>query len=60
MNKFFNNRNDYFINQQLIGHIDLFRGVIVKELVMGNHNISKFYAHDKVLVKSCVHFYHKH
>ena len=26
---------------------------------MGNHNNSKFYAHNKVSVKSCVHFYHE-
>ena len=26
---------------------------------MGNHNISKFHACNKVLVKSCVHFYHQ-
>ena len=59
MNKFFNNSNDYCTNHQLIGHRDLFRGVTVKEWVMGNHNVSKFHACNKVLVKSCFHFYHE-
>ena len=49
-NNFFNNINDYCTNQQLIGCRDLFRGIAVKEWVMGNHNISKLYAHNKVLV----------
>ena len=46
-NKFFNNNNDYFKNQQFIGYRDLFKGFIVKEWVTGNHNISKFHSHKK-------------
>ena len=43
----------------MIGHRDLLRGVAVKEWAMGNHNISKFHARNKVLVKSCAHFCHE-
>ena len=31
INKYFDNNDDYCTNQQLIGHRNLFRGVIVKE-----------------------------
>ena len=37
----------------------LFRGVKVKEWVMGNYNNVNFHAHKKVLVKSSVQFYHE-
>ena len=58
VNKFFDNSNDYYTNQQLIWCRDLFRVVIVKEWAMGNHNIGKLYACNKVLVKICIYFYH--
>ena len=54
IDKYFNNNDDYYINQQLIGCRDLFRGVIVKEWVMGNYNYINFHACNKALVKSCV------
>ena len=57
INKIFNNDDDYYRNQQLIGHMHLFRGIIVKEWAMGNHNNVNFHAHNKALVKSCVKFY---
>ena len=56
INKYFNNDNDYYTNQQLIGHIDMFRGVVVKEWVVGNDDNINFHACNKVLVKSCVKF----
>ena len=59
INKYFNNDDYYYTNQQLIGHRGLFRGVIVKEWVMGNHNNINSHACNKVLVKSCVQFYHE-
>ena len=31
----------------------------MKEQAIGNHDISKFHAYNKVLVKSCTHFHHK-
>ena len=31
MSKYFNNDNNVYANQQLIGYRELFRGVIVKE-----------------------------
>ena len=31
----------------------------MKEWAMINHNISKFHTCKKVLVKSCIHFYHE-
>ena len=37
----------------------LFRGVIVKEWVMGNYNNINFHAYDKALVKISVQFYHE-
>ena len=58
-NKFFNNSNDHCTNHKLFGCRDLFRGVVVKKWVMGNHNISKCHAFNKVLVKICIHFYHE-
>ena len=54
--KHFNNNNDYYKNKQLIGRGYLFRGVLVKECVMGNNNISVFHTRSKVLVKIYVHF----
>ena len=59
INEYFNNDDDYYTNQQLIGYIDLFGGVIVKEWAMGNYNNINFHACKKVLVKSCVQFYHE-
>ena len=59
VNKYFNNNDDYYTNQQLIGHRELFRGVVVKEWVIENQNNINFHAYNKVLVKSCVQFYHE-
>ena len=56
INKCFNDDNDYYANQQLIGCNDTFRGVVVKEWVMGNNNSINFHACSKVLVKSSVQF----
>lgn len=38
---------------------DLFRGFAVKKLAMENQNRINFHSHDKVLLKSCVEFYHE-
>ena len=59
INKYFNNNEDYYTNQQMIGYRDLFRGVVVKEWVIENQNNINFYAYNKVLVKSCVQFYNE-
>ena len=59
INKYFNDNEDYYTNQQMIGHRDLFRGVVVKEWVMKNHNNINFHAYNKVLVKISVQFYHE-
>ena len=58
ISKYSNNGDDYYTNQQLIGHKDIFRGVVVKEWVMGNDNNINFHTCNKVLVKSSVTFYH--
>ena len=59
VNKYFNNNDDYHTNQQLIGHRELFRGVIVKEWVIENLNNMHFHTCDKVFVKNYVQFYHE-
>ena len=59
VNKYFDNNNYYYTNKQLIGHINLFRVVIVKEWAIGNHNKINCHVHNKVLVKICIHFYHE-
>ena len=59
VSKYLDDNNEYCTNQQWFGHKCLFRGVIAKEWVMGNHNVSNFHACNKVLVKICTHFYHK-
>ena len=59
INECFNNCNDHHTNQQLIGHRDMFRGVVVKEWVIGKNINIIFHAHNKVLVKSIVQFHHE-
>ena len=47
INKCFNNDDNCYKNQQLNGCRDLFRGVIVKEWVIGNYNTINFYTYNK-------------
>ena len=57
--KYFNKTNNYCSNQQLIGCKDLFRGVMVKEWVMGNQGRIDFPQCNTVVVKICVQHYHE-
>ena len=50
MKSHFNNDDDYHANQQLIGHKDLFRGVIVKHWAIDDHSGVNFHPHNKVLI----------
>ena len=47
----FDDDDDCFTNHQLEGHRDLFRGVIVKEWVMGNNNKINFHVCNKACIK---------
>ena len=58
INKHFNNNNNVHTNKYLIGHKDLFRGVIVKEWVVSNQNRIHFKSHNKLIVKMCTQHYH--
>ena len=58
INKNFNNDNHTYANKQLIGHINLFRGVIVKEWVVSNQKQIDFRLSNKVIVKRCVIYHH--
>ena len=53
----FNDDEDYHANRQTIKYKDMFRGVIVKELIVGNEHCVNFDIHNKTLIKCCVHFY---
>ena len=57
--KDFNKTNNHCTSQQLIGNNDLFRGVIVKEWVMGNQGRIDFPQCNTVVVKICVQHYHE-
>ena len=47
INKYFHNDNNIYATQQLIGHKDLFREVIVKEWAIINQNRTNFHSHDE-------------
>ena len=57
--KYVNKDNNTYKNQQVIGHKDLFRGVIVIEQVILNQNWINFNSHIKVIAKSCVEYNHE-
>ena len=57
--KNFNKTSNHYSNQQLTGHKDLIRGVIVKKWIMRNQGRINFHQHNKLLVKSCVQHYHE-
>ena len=59
MNKHFNNDNNAYVDHQLIGHGELFKGEIVKEQVMSNQKQIDCRSHDIVIVKMCVKQYHE-
>ena len=59
ISKYFNNEDDFYTNQQLVGHKDFFRGAAVKEWIMGNDRNINFHAYNKVLVKNSLQFYHE-
>ena len=60
INKYFNNDDDCHTSQKLIGRRDVFRGIVLKEWVMGNNNNMNLHACNKVLVKIRVKFYHEY
>ena len=59
MNKYFNNDTIFDANQQLIGHRDLFRGVVVKELVVSNKKNIDLRSTNKEIEKMSVKYDHE-
>ena len=55
--KYFNDDDNYYANQQIIGYKDVFRGVIVKEWVVGNEYGVNLHNYNNILIKCCVQFY---
>ena len=55
---FSGDETEYYANQQLIGIKALFRGVIVKEWVAVNNDNMNYHEYNRILVKSCMQFYH--
>ena len=56
MIKNFNDDEDCYTNQKIIGHKDMFRGVIVKEWIVGNEDCVDFHTCNNILMKCCVQF----
>ena len=56
----FNDDDDFFTNQQTIGHKNMFRGVMVKEWIVGNEHCVNFHNYNKILIKCSRHIYLKH
>ena len=54
INKNFNNDDNPWTNQQIIGHKDLFRGVIVKECAVPNQKPIESKSCDKVIINMCL------
>ena len=57
--KNFNKTNNHNSNQQLVGHNDLFRGVIVKQWLMGNQVRIIFFRHNEALAKFFIKCYYE-
>ena len=55
--KYFKDVENYYTNQQIIRHKEIFRGVIVKEWITGNEHGVNFHNYKKILIKCCVQFY---
>ena len=51
--KHFNDDEDHHANQQTIGCEDMFRGLIVKEWIVGNEHCVNFHIFNKILIKHC-------
>ena len=55
--KCFNDDENYHTNQQMIGHKDMFRGVVVKEWIVGNECGVNFHNYNEILTKCCGQFH---
>ena len=55
--KNFNDDEDWFTNQQMIGFKDMFRGLIVKQWIAGNEHCVNFHIYNKISTNYCVKFY---
>ena len=59
VNKNFNIHNNACTHQKLIEYKDLFRGMIVKELVVSNQKRIYFKSYNKLIVKTCIQHYYE-
>ena len=51
INNHFNDDDNYYAYQQIIPCDDMFRGVIVKEWIVGNAYDVNFHNYNKILIK---------